>query len=198
MNNMEIQKRKITIIWPFILAGGIFISGIIYMIYLIFVVVDDFSDTSFRFTTPSSEVSVQLETGKYTIYYEYKTYFEGIYFDTGKNINGLKLKLKNKFNDEEVMVKNSAVNASYTNSNGSGVSVLDFEIKQTGEFEILSSFVNVRHEKVVLRIGKTMGWGFINTILGIIGIFMGSLVLSILVAIFGAKWEKKRNSELNV
>ncbi len=195
---MNIQKRKKTIVWPFLLAGAIFISGIIYMIYLIFAVVEDFTGSNFRFTAPASEVSVQLETGKYTIYYEFKTYFEDVYFDTGENINGLKLDIKDKIYNEEVTVKNSAVNASYTNSNGSGVSVLDFEIIQPGEYEIISSFVDSEHEKVVLNIGKTMGWSFINSIFGIIGIFMGSIVISVLVAIFGAKWEKKRNSELNV
>lgn len=195
---MNIQKRKKSTIWPFLLAGGIFISGIIYIIYLIFAVVDDFTDSSFRFTTPCNEVSVQLEAGKYTIYYEYKTYFEDIYFDTGETINGLKLDIKDKINNEEVAVKNSAVNASYTNSNGSGVSVLDFEIEKPGEYVISSSFVDNKHEKVVLNIGKAMGWGFINSIFGIIGIFLGSIVISVLVAIFGAKWEKKRNSELNV
>lgn len=190
----KLQKRNKSIIWPYLLAGGIFVSGIIYMIYLIFAIVEDFSDSSFRFTAPGSEVSVQLEPGKYTIYYEYKTYFKGVYFDTGNSINGLKLKIKNNLNNEEIAVKNSAVNASYTNSNGSGVSVLDFEIKKSGEFEISSSFVNGKHEMVVLSIGKTMGWGFINSIFGIIGIFLGSILLSILIAIFGAKWEKKRNS----
>ena len=163
LNN--IQKRKKSIIWPYLLAGGIFISGIMYMIYLIFAIVEDFSYSSFRFTAPGSEVSVQLEPEKYTIYYEYKTYFEGVYFDTGNSINGLKLKIKNKLNGEKITVKNSAVNASYTNSDGSGVSVLDFEIEKSGEYTISSSFVNAEHEKVVLRIGKTMCWSFINSIL---------------------------------
>ena len=192
------QKQKKSIIWPYLLAGGIFVSGIIYMVYLIFAIVEDFSDSSFRFIAPCNEVSVQLETEKYTVYYEYKTYFEGVYFDTGSSINGLKLNIKDKFNNEEITVKNSAVNSSYTNSNGSGVSVLDFEIEKSGEYAISSSFVDDKHKKVVLSIGKTMGWGFINSIFGIIGIFLGSMLLSILVAIFGAKWEKKRNSELNI
>jgi len=146
---------------------------------------------------PSNSVIVQLETGKHTVYYEYKTYFEDVYYDTGSSINGLKLEIKNTWNNEEVAVKNSAFNSSYTNSDGSGVSVLDFEIEKPGEYSISSSFVNDEHKKVVLSIDKTMGWDFINSIFGIFGVFLGGLLLSILIAIFGARWEKKRNSELN-
>ncbi len=191
------QKRKKSIIWPYLLAGGVFVLGIIFMIYQVFAIVDDFSASDLRFIAPQSEVVLQLEPGEYTVYYEYKTYFEEVYYDTGNSINGLKLKIKNTLSNEEVKVKNSTFSSSYTNSDGSGVSVLDFEIKKSGEFKISSSFTDSEHEKVILSIGKTMAWNFINSVFGIFAILIGSMLLSVLIAIFGAKWEKKRNSELN-
>ncbi len=187
-------NKKNTIIWPYLLAGGIFVSGVMYMIYLIFAIVGDFTDSSYRFIAPTNEHTVTLETEKYTVYYEYKTYFEGVYFDTANTINGLRFTIKNHQNNNKIEVKNAVVNSSYTNSDGSGVSVLDFEIKESGEYEISANFEDNKHEKVVLNIGKTMGWDFINSIFGIIGIFMGSILLTTLTAVFGAKWIKKQNA----
>ncbi|RLD79156.1 MAG: hypothetical protein DRJ10_09260 [Bacteroidetes bacterium] len=191
----KLQKKKNLIVWPILFAIGIFVAGIIYITFSILKITNDFADSSYRFTAPANELIIPLEAQNYTVYYEYKTYFENVYFDTGNRINGLQLKIKNKLNHKETVVTNSTFNSSYTNSNGSGVSVLDFEIKQSGDYVISASFVQAKHEKVVLSIGKTMGWGFINSIFGIIGIFLASIILSILTAIFGTKWEQKRRAE---
>ncbi|OQX99935.1 MAG: hypothetical protein B6I20_09475 [Bacteroidetes bacterium 4572_117] len=188
------QKDKKSIIWPYLLAGAVFVFGIIYMIYLIFDIVEDYTDLNHRFVAPCNKEVVELEAGGYTVYHEYKTYFEDVYFDTRSSINGLKVQVQNQSDNKEIVVKNSTFNSTYSTSDVSGAAILMFEIEKKGKYIVESSFVDAEHEKVVLSIGKTMGFSFVNSVFGVMGVLLGSILLSILIAIFGAKWEKNRNS----
>lgn len=125
---------------------------------------------SFRVVIPG-QTSLSLEEGVYTVYHEYNTAINGVYYGE-IDIRGLSLKVTGT---EKVPMMPSRSLSTYHKQGRSGKSIFSFEIKYSGEYDIEGSFT----EDVVLVINKMSVFNFLMYFAVSAVIFVMSLVIGI-------------------
>lgn len=137
------MNKKIKLgIWIIVLGILLGSASIVYSVTLMF-------GESIKMITPD-DMTVTLDAGRYTVYHEYQSYFEGkIYSTYSANLNGFSLLIFDG-NANRISVEPSNVNSTYTINTRAGQSILTFDILIPGDYQLVAEY----SEPVVLLIKK--------------------------------------------
>jgi hypothetical protein len=113
------------------------------------------------------------DSGKYTVFYEYRSVVDDRIYSTGESLSGLGVTLKSKRDSREVAMSTPSGTTTYEIGGRAGVSVLKFEVEEQGTYILSADYVGgASGPDVVLAIGK---FNILGTILIALGIFFGTL-----------------------
>lgn len=94
----------------------------------------------------SSDITFQ-QTGKYTIFYEYRSMVGKRIYSTGENVPGIIVNIISKDTGDEVPLSSASTKSSYTIGSRSGIGLLDFVIDEPGIYELSASYPAVRWQQ---------------------------------------------------
>ena len=148
-----------------------------------------------RMVMPRSYFITLPETGKYTIFHEYRSSVAGKVFATDNtNLSGMRVSLVAKATGEQVRLVSPS--ASYSYSSGvSGTSMMEFYIRKPGIYQFSAWYERGAGPEVVFAIGRGFGdemWGAVAQSLAILFTAVGLAILAALVVFF--KRRKARRS----
>lgn len=123
-----------------ILVVGPIISGIFLFSSVVSNVGDMTEVPSMRAVVPGSGDITISQTGKYTIFYEYRSMVGNRIYSTGEDIPGIQVTLVSKDTGAEIPLSAASVNTTYTIGGRSGIALSDFVIGQPGEYELSASY----------------------------------------------------------
>ncbi|KNY29616.1 hypothetical protein [Pseudobacteroides cellulosolvens] len=177
MNTEVIRPGKVF----YLISGAVFIIGIILFVVLLLTgITSTVNRLDTRIVVPGTNTIELKETGKYSIYFEYRSVLDGKVYET-ESIVGLMCSLKNTETGESVNLSNSIANSNYSISGRQGKSIFDFDIDKPGKYEFKAWYKSERGEEAVLAIGKGFGGSLVRTILLCIGALIISLGASITI-----------------
>ncbi len=115
------------------------------------------------------------DSGKYTVFYEYRSVVDNRIYSTGESLSGLSVTLKSKRDSREVAMSTPSGTTTYEIGGRAGVSVLKFEVAEPGTYILGADYVGgASGPDIVLAIGK---FNILGTILIALGIFFGTLIV---------------------
>jgi len=168
-----------------VLIVGLVVSIVGFAIFTVFLI------TRISDLTPDIQVvvpgthEIQLEeSGKYTVFYEYRSVVDNKVYSTGESLSGMIVTLQSKEDSQEVAMSRPSGSSTYETGGRAGVSVLEFEIEEPGTYILTADYSGGRSgPDIVLAIGK---FNILSTILVALGIFFGTLIVGGGTVIFGA------------
>jgi len=109
---------------------------------------------------------IQLDRGKYTIFYEYETVVNNRVFSTGESLGDLTVTLRPVSSSTSILVRGASADISYQFGSRAGRSILEFSTYEPGQ-HILEAYYTVGlGPEVVIAIGKSpWGWGVFGPVL---------------------------------
>ena len=165
----------------YLVSGAVFVIGIILFVVLLLTgITSTVSRLDNRIVVPGTQTIELKETGKYSIYFEYRSVLDGKVYET-ESIVGLMCSLKNTETGESINLSNSIVNSNYSISGRQGKSIFDFDIDKPGKYEFKAWYKSERGEEAVLAIGKGFSGSLFRTILLSIGVLIISLGASVTI-----------------
>lgn len=165
----------------YLISGAVFVIGIILFVVLLLTgITSTVNRLDTRVVVPGTNTIELKETGKYSIYFEYRSVLDEKVYET-ESIVGLMCSLKNTETGESVNLSNSIVNSNYSISGRQGKSIFDFDIDKPGKYEFKAWYKSERGEEAVLAIGKGFSGSLVRTILLCIGVLIISLGASITI-----------------
>lgn len=177
----------------YVFAAVIFVIGIALSVQYVFTSVGELGDELPQIVVPgAAELSLQ-EPGAYTIFHEHESIVDGRYYSTRENLAGLEVGVMSTATGEAVPVRAPSAHMTYSLGGRSGVSVLSFDIGQSGDYRISAGYPGGRDgPRVVLAVGHGFGSKLFTTILGGLGLAMLSLVVP--VAIVAVTFVRRRRA----
>ena len=94
----------------------------------------------------SGDITLQ-QTGKYTIFYEYRSVVGNRIYSTGEDIPGIQVNLVSKESGDEIPLSSTSVNRTYTIGSRSGIGLFDFAIDQPGTYELSASYPAIQGQQ---------------------------------------------------
>lgn len=165
----------------YLVSGAVFVIGIILFVVLLLTgITSSVNRLDTRIVVPGTQTIELKETGKYSIYFEYRSVLDGKVYET-ESIVGLMCSLKSTETGQSVNLSNSIINSNYSISGRQGKSIFDFDINKPGKYEFKAWYKSERGEEAVLAIGKGFGGSLVRTILLCIGVLIISLGASIAI-----------------
>ncbi len=124
------------------------------------------------------------DIGRYTIFYEYQTVIGGRIYATRPSLSGLRCELQSKETGTRVRLSAASISTTYSLGSRSGVSVLDFHVDSPGSYEFSAWYPEGQEgPEIVLAIGYGFTKRIIRTVLGGLGLFFGTVGVSVGVAL---------------
>jgi hypothetical protein len=128
----------------------------------------------------SSDITLQ-QTGKYTIFYEYRSTIGNRIYSTGEKIPSITVNIVSKDTGGEIPLSGASTNSSYSIGSRSGIGLFDFNINKPGIYELSASYPAVQdqqegqRQEIVLAVIHS---SVIERIFGnIIGTVAGAMVI---------------------
>ncbi len=178
----------------YVVSGVILVIGIIlFVIILISGIFSSVDKINNRVIVPGTKMLELKETGKYSIYFEYRSVIDGKVFETN-NISGLMCSLRNIETDEFIKLDNPSLDSNYSFSAREGKSIFEFAINETGKYELKAWYKTGEGGEAVLAIGKGFGIELARTIILSIGTLFVSFGVSIAIFIVTLVKRKKAKS----
>ena len=94
----------------------------------------------------SSDITLQ-QTGKYTIFYEYRSMVGNRIYSTGENIPGIIVNIVSKGTGDGIPLSSTSTNSSYSLGSRSGIGLFDFDIDEPGIYELSASYPAVQGQQ---------------------------------------------------
>jgi hypothetical protein len=94
----------------------------------------------------SSNITLQ-QTGKYTIFYEYRSNVGNRIYSTGENIPGIIVNIVSRGTGDEIPLSSASTNSSYSIGSRSGIGLFDFDIDEPGIYELSASYPAVQGQQ---------------------------------------------------
>ena len=124
---------------------------------------------------PGTQEIQLADSGKYTVFYEYRSVVDNKVYSTGESLSGMVVTLKSKEDSREVAMSSPSGTSTYEIGGRAGVSMLEFQIEEPGTYILSADYVGGGGgPDVVLAIGK---FSILGTILIALGIFFGTLIV---------------------
>lgn len=178
----------------FVIAALVIFLGIAFSIGFFIFTLTGINDNSHKFVAPS-QTTMYAEEGKYTVYYEYKTEFEGERYSTSDaDINGLKLIVIDKGTNKLIEVNEPIGTSTYTVNGSHGTAIYTFEILEDTEISIES--ISESNQNVILNInGGMAGPVMIGVFVLLFGISF-SIVAGVIIILLQVSKISKYNKEM--
>ena len=122
----------------------------------------------------SSDITLQ-QTGKYTIFYEYRTMVGNRIYSTDENIPGIIVNIVSKDTGDEIPLSSASTNSSYSIGSRSGIGLFDFDIDEPGIYELSASYPAVQGQQEEQRQEIVLAVIHSNVIGRIFGSIMGTV-----------------------
>lgn len=122
------------------------------------------------------------EPGEYTIFLEEQSVVDGRFYSAKGAINGLKCTVASKPDNEELPLRNPASSVTYTLSNRSGRSILQFDVPSAGLYKIGCAYPeNVSDPQTVIAVGTGVDTKIFNTLLRSLAAFFLTFAVSLTI-----------------
>jgi len=135
------------------------------------------------------------ESGRYTIFHEYRSTFEGRIYNVDR-LAGLQISLRSRAGATVPLTQSSAT--SYTVDGRSGRSLYQFEIAEPGAYELVALYSDGRREpQTVLAIDRGFVGGLLTTIFLALAMGLAATVPPVAIAgvVFAQRQRLKRQSK---
>ncbi|WP_010246206.1 hypothetical protein [Acetivibrio cellulolyticus] len=180
----------------YVVSGVILVIGIIlFVIILISGIFSSVDKINNQVIVPGTKIIELKETGKYSIYFEYRSVIDGKVFETN-NISGLMCSLRNAETEELIKLDNSSVNSNYSVNGREGKRIFEFAINEPGKYELKAWYEEGEGEEAVLAIGKGFGMTLVRTIVVSLGTLFISFGASFAIFIITLVKRKKAKSDI--
>lgn len=157
------------------LAIGIFLVGTI-LLFFFFINSGVFKQGE-RLIVPGESQFTLDSKGKYTIFNEYQSVFDGKVYSNEQSIPGLHVALTDP-SGQTVELEPININSTYTLNGREGVGVLTFSVDEVGTYTMAGWYDNdTQATEVVVLIKKT----FLSEVFIGIGIFIGGFIFALIV-----------------
>jgi hypothetical protein len=133
-------SRWFYVIGIVILVGGPITSSIFLFSAAISNIGDMTEVPSVQVVVPGTNDITLSQTGKYTVFYEYRSMVGNRIYSTGENIPGIQVNLVSKDTGAEIPLSAASMNSTYTIGGRSGIGLFDFVIDQPGIYELSASY----------------------------------------------------------
>jgi len=149
---------------------------------IVLLVVDLFdSNPDTRFVVPGTHELYFDDTGKYTLFYEYKSSVDGQVYSTSEYLKGVVVSIESEDGTCLVPVSNTSGNMSYEIGSRAGKSLFEFEIEEPGTYIVTTEYRDgTSTPEVVFAIGPTfdiLGNILRSFAIGFAGFVLGTIVL---------------------
>jgi hypothetical protein len=94
----------------------------------------------------SGDITLQ-QTGKYTIFYEYRSVVGNRIYFTGENIPGIIVNITSKDTGDELLFSSTASKSSYSIGSRSGIGLFDFVIDEPRIYELSAAYPAVQGQQ---------------------------------------------------
>jgi len=177
----------------FVIAALVIFLGIAFSIGFFIFTLTGINDNSYKFVAPS-ETQIFLEEGKYSVFYEYRTEFEGeLFATTDQDIQGLKLIIIDKESNKLIDVKLPYSSSTYSVNGTEAYAIYTFEILEDTKVSIES--ISESGRRVVLNInGGMVGPIMLGVFVLLFGISF-SVVAGIIIILLTVSKISKQNKE---
>jgi len=143
-------------------SAGLVVLGIVGAVLMIYMSVRSLSEGLTRFRLPGKSEQQLAEAGKYTIYHEHRSHFDGQSYSTMGQISGLKITVRNKTTGESIPVTRPAMSSNYSLGARQGFAVLTFRVKTPGTYVISGAYPQDQSGAAAVF---TTGRGIVGTML---------------------------------
>jgi hypothetical protein len=177
-----------------VLGAAIATAGIVIFVIFLFGGLKDMTGGLVRVVVPGSSEIELRDTGRHTVFYEYKSVIDGKVYNTRGNMAGLTCSLNSKETGEEVPVSAASTNTTYSLGNRAGYSILEFDINKPGAYEFSARYQEgTDGPEVVLSIGHNVIGRLLVTIFGSIAILLGSWIIgAVIIVVTLVKRQQRR------
>ncbi len=178
----------------FISSALTFILGtIISVVFAAFMIISPMNGIQ-QLLVPNQDTISFEEEGTYTIYYEYNSVVDGVYYSTEDSaINELGISVSSVNTNEQMSVEQSTGTSTYSLNSREGVSIMKVTITAPGEYKVLIESPTVTEDNpIVLAFSNgNMATGIIIAVFGTMAISGFSLITSVVFLILGIKRRRK-------
>jgi hypothetical protein len=166
------------------LAALVFLAGLGFFVFVLWKGLTGATSKLQQVVAPGRAEITLSEPGDYTIFYEHESVIGNRVYSTTEDVPGLECTLVSKNTGAPVQLSRSTVNTTYSFGGRSGKSVLDFHVGQPGIYELTSGYPRSgQGPEVVLAVGHGVTMGILTTVFGALGIFFGSIALSLAILV---------------
>jgi hypothetical protein len=137
----------------------------------------------------SSDITLQ-QTGKYTIFYEYRSMVGNRIYSTDENIPGIIVNIVSKDTGDGIPLSSASTNSSYSLGSRSGIGLFDFDIDEPGIYELSASYPAVqgqqeeqRQEIILAVIHSSVIERIFGSIMGIVASAMAIVFVPFIVGV---------------
>ena len=128
----------------------------------------------------SSDITLQ-QTGKYTIFYEYRTMVGNRIFSTGENIPGIIVNIVSKDTGDEIPLSRASTNSIYSIGSRSGIGLFNFDIDEPGIYELSASYPAIQGQQEEQRQEIVLAVIHSSVIERIFGSIMGTVTSAMFI-----------------
>ena len=158
------------------IAGAVGVSGVAAFTILLLSSLSGLGDDLLQMKAPGTAEYIFHEPGRYTVFHEHESVFEGAYFSTAEVVSGLVLRIKPSAGGKAITVNAATMNASYNLSGRSGVAIFEFDIADPGPYRIDARYADGANKPVIiLAIGHDFTGALLSLIFSGLGLLFGGL-----------------------
>lgn len=184
MTDSQAPKNRETVIrepampgrkWYWI-AGAVGISGVVAFSVLLLSSLSGIGDDLQQMKAPGKADYMFHEPGRYTVFHEHESVFEGAYFSSPEVVSGLKVRVKPSGGGKSIAMRAVGVNASYDLNGRSGIAIFEFDIAEPGSYRVTARHGDGKIKPaIILAIGHDFTGGLMTLIFTSLGIMFAGL-----------------------
>ncbi|MGC1134141.1 MAG: hypothetical protein WA941_15050 [Nitrososphaeraceae archaeon] len=153
--------------WFYVIGAGLFVLGpVLSLLFVLSTISTVTQMPSIQVVVPGGTDVTLLETGKYTIFYEYQSIVRNRVFSTGQDIPGIQVSLVSKDTGAEIPLSRTSMSTTYAMGGREGVGIFDFTIDKPGTFELSASYPSVEQQQDRPEIVLSIFHGFTDRLIG--------------------------------
>lgn len=170
--------------WFYMLAALILMAGMAACAFIFTSGMKAIGRAFTRIVAPGEAEVMLPRAGNYTIYYEHKSVVDGKAYVTGEPLSPIEVSIESKETGDAILIRPSAINATYDLGGRSGRSIFDFTVDRPGAYVIDVRYADgIDGPEIVLTISQGFTLKLVLMILAIGGIGLTSFGASAAIAI---------------
>ena len=187
MNNRDISHS----VWRYGLALLIvFVGFAAFAWYLLSGISSTFGGLTQMAAPGEAELNLS-GPGEYTIFYENRSYYDGIFYMTSEQMPALQIEVVEKASGRNLQTYPPPSSSTYSVGGRSGQSIMAFRAEAAGIHVINASYPSEPGPKVVLAIGKGILEDMLGMIMISLALILGTLLIAAVITYTTFKGRKK-------